>query len=48
MGFCNILKQKTTWIANSHTAKITGMVHWEEQQILITSSIAGDIKIWTR
>ncbi len=48
MGFCNIFTQKVTWITNSHTAKITGMVHWDEQQILITSSIAGDIKVWTK
>jgi hypothetical protein len=47
MGFHNIETQEKIWVANSHTAKITGMVHWDEN-MLFTSSVAGDIKAWIR
>lgn len=47
MVIFNIQTQEVVSIANSHTSKVTGIDHWDEQT-LVSSSLAGDIKIWAK
>jgi hypothetical protein len=45
-GFRNLFTEETIWISNSHSNKLTGMAHYDENT-LFSASKAGDIKVWT-
>lgn len=39
--------QEKVWIKNSHTCKVTGIAHYD-QNVFFSASIAGDIKMWVK
>jgi hypothetical protein len=47
MGIFHIPTQKAIHIANSHSGRITGMAHFNDN-VLLTTSVAGELKVWLK
>lgn len=45
MAVFHIPTQKVLHVQNSHSGRITGMVHFNDS-ILLTTSVAGELKVW--
>jgi hypothetical protein len=47
MSLFHIPTQKIIHVGNSHAGRITGMVNFNDN-VLLTTSIAGELKVWLR
>jgi len=44
MGVYSILEKKTSFVANTHIGKVSGMAQFKD--VLFTSSMNGELKTW--
>lgn len=47
MSLFHIPTQKIIHVSNSHSGRLTGMVHFNDN-VLLTTSMAGELKVWLR
>lgn len=47
MAVLHVPTQKLIHVPNSHSGRLTGMLHFNET-VVLTTSLAGELKVWVR